>query len=279
VTAAVRSRDVLVDGVCSPVWESGPAGGDDAVVFVHGNPGPAAEFMPLLQEVGVFARALAPDLPGFGRADKPRHFDYTIGGYARHLGGVLDQIGVARAHLVGHDFGGPWALQWAAAHPDRCASVVLINTGVLPGYRWHFLGRVWRRRWLGEASLAMLNYPILKATLRVRAKRTVPDAAVRTMCANLSAPTRRAVLELYRATDMASWAAQIQPQLGPLRRRPVLVIWGTTDIFIERTYAARQREMFGDAQIRLLDESGHFPHLDDPGGVTAAIVPFLRSHY
>ncbi len=51
---------------------------------------------------------IAPDMPGYGKADRPESFDYTVEGYARHLTGILEQLGVKRAHLVLHDFGGPW---------------------------------------------------------------------------------------------------------------------------------------------------------------------------
>jgi len=53
-------------------------------------------------------------------------------------------------HLLVHDFGGPIALTWAAGHPYRVASVTLINTGVLIGYRWHRLAKPWRTPVLGE---------------------------------------------------------------------------------------------------------------------------------
>jgi pimeloyl-ACP methyl ester carboxylesterase len=44
------------------------------------------------------------------------------------LTGVLDQLAIERAHLVAHDFGGPWALVWAADHLDAVGSITLINT-------------------------------------------------------------------------------------------------------------------------------------------------------
>jgi pimeloyl-ACP methyl ester carboxylesterase len=106
-----------------------PADAPEAVVFVHGNPGPAEDWRRLVARTGAFARAVAPDLPGYGGVDKPDRFDYTVDGYARHLGSILDQLDVHRVHLVLHDFGGPWGLTWAADHPDRFASVTLVNTG------------------------------------------------------------------------------------------------------------------------------------------------------
>jgi len=276
MNADVRSRDVVINEVRSPVWEAGPPDSAQAVVFVHGNPGPAQEFVPLLAQAGAFARALAPDMPGFGRADKPEEFDYTVDGYARHLAGVLDALGVHRAHLVLHDFGGPWGLQWAAMHPDRFASVVLINSGVFFDYRWHFFARMWRRKWVGEAFMWTFNYPALKLTMRLGAKRRIPEEALRTMWDNLSPQTRRAVLKLYRATDLAQQAPELRRALLPLRR-PALVVWGARDIFISETLAARQREVFPDAQLDILKESGHFPYLDDPKAVASAVIPFLRA--
>ena len=144
VDAQLRTGTIRVAGVRSPLIEAGPPDAEEAVVFVHGNPGSSLDWVDLAKRVGPFGRAVALDMPGFGRADKPADFEYTVEGYARHLDGALGRLGVRRAHLVLHDFGGPWGLQWAAEHPDQFASVVLINIGVMPEYRWHYLARIWR---------------------------------------------------------------------------------------------------------------------------------------
>lgn len=94
-------------------------------MFVHGNPGSSRDWEYLLARVGQFGRAVAQDVPGFGHA---------VEGYARYLGGVLEELGVRRAHLVLHDLGGPWGLAWAVENPGAFASVVLVNTGVMPGH-------------------------------------------------------------------------------------------------------------------------------------------------
>ena len=78
-----------------------------------------------MEAVGAYARAVAWDAPGFGRADKPADFDYTVEGYASFISLALESLGVERAHLVLHDFGGPWGLRWAMDHPERFASRIL----------------------------------------------------------------------------------------------------------------------------------------------------------
>src|SRR3954462_5749770 len=116
---------ITVAGVRSPVLPAGPPRAHDAPALVHGNPGAGREWADLLGRVGGFARAVAPEMPGFAGADKPRDLPYNLDGYPRHLGGVLDELGIRRAHRVMHDFGGPWGLTWAAGNVDCVASVTL----------------------------------------------------------------------------------------------------------------------------------------------------------
>jgi pimeloyl-ACP methyl ester carboxylesterase len=67
----------------------------------------------------------------------------------------------------------------------------------------------------------------------------------------------------------------LAPLLAPLDR-PALVLWGAHDPFVSVEQAANQRESFPRAEVVVLDDSGHWPFLDDPDRAAAAIVPFLR---
>jgi pimeloyl-ACP methyl ester carboxylesterase len=270
-----RTNEVEVAGVRSPLIEAGEAAAGEAVVFVHGNPGSSQDWIDLVEKVGTFGRAVAPDMPGFGRADKPEHFDYTVGGYARHLDGILKALAIRRVHLVLHDFGGAWGLAWAATHPDEFASVTLINIGVLPNYRWHYLARVWRTPVLGELFMATSSRPAFHLLLKHGNPRGLPKAFVDRMYDDFDRGTRRAVLRLYRATDMPQASGALSTALRALDR-PALVIWGAHDPYISVRYAALQREAFPSATVVVLDDSGHWPFADDPVGVANAVVPFLR---
>lgn len=80
-------QQIVVGDVRAPVLVGGPAGTGtgEAVVFVHGNPGSGADWLPLLEAVRPYVAVVAPDMPGFGGAEKRRDMDYTVAGYARHL--------------------------------------------------------------------------------------------------------------------------------------------------------------------------------------------------
>jgi pimeloyl-ACP methyl ester carboxylesterase len=58
--------------------------------------------------------------------------------------------------------------------------------------------------------------------------------------------------------------------------RPVLAVWGRRDPYLPVAYAERQRETFPRAEVVVLDGSGHWPMLDDPAGLEAAVLPFLE---
>src|SRR6266516_1700412 len=226
--AAVRERPLTVDGVRSRVLETGPEDAAEAVVFVHGNPNSADEWRGLMRQTGGFARSVALDMPGFGKADRPgKEFKIPVEGPAGFLGAALDQLGVQRAHLVLHDFGGPWGLAWAAAHPDTFASVVLINTGVLIGFELHRVGRLWARPVVGELVMALTSRGRFSKAMR-EANPKLPAREIDAMYNGYDRGTKKMVLRLYRnRTNDEGLEAAARHFAG--LDRPALVVWGGAD--------------------------------------------------
>jgi pimeloyl-ACP methyl ester carboxylesterase len=154
--------------------------------------------------------------------------------------------------------------------------VVLINTGVLRGYRWHYLAKIWRTPALGELFHLTTTRPGFRLLLKHGNPRGLPVAFVDRMYNDYDRGTRRAVLRLYRsANDPAGAAERLWSALRPLDR-PALVVWGRHDPYLPVALAARQRETFPRAEVVLLDESGHWPFVDAPARVTELVMTFLR---
>ena len=276
--SSLRHGVVQVDGVRSPLIESGPAGASEAVVFVHGNPGSSSDWNALVEATGEFARAVAFDMPGFGGADVPEGFDYHVPSYAQFLDRALRELGIERVHLVVHDFGGPFGLLWGLEHPEAWQSVVLINIGVMPGYTWHSMAKRWRTPIVGEVVQAWIPRWAWRRTMQGSSPRGLPPAFVDKMYDEYDRTTRRTVLRLYRATpDPGNTAQEVGGAIAQLRK-PALVVWGAADPLISVDYAERQKEFFDVEEQVVLDDSGHWPFQDDPEKVRAAIVPFLRRH-
>jgi pimeloyl-ACP methyl ester carboxylesterase len=272
---AVRRREVLARGLRSPVYEAGPGDAGEAAVFVHGNPGSGRDFDDLVAGAGVFMRAVAPDMPGFAQADKPRGAPYTVDWYTDHLDALLAALGVRRAHLVLHDFGGLWGIEWALRHPESLASLTLINTGVLLRYRWHFLARIWRTPVLGElfqATATRRGFGLLVNRLNPQ---PLPEAFLDRVFAETDRGTDRAVRRLYRSVDRPDALARRQAAALRELRPPALVVWGVGDPYLPPALAERQREALPDARVVRIEGAGHWPFADRPAEVAAAVLPFL----
>jgi pimeloyl-ACP methyl ester carboxylesterase len=274
MSSSLVERQLVVDGGCSPVLVGGAGEPGEAVVFVHGNPGAGSDWKPLMTRIAEFAKVVAPDMPGFGGADKDGEGDYTVASCAAHLAGVVDQLGLTRVHLVAHDFGGPFALTWAAANPGQIASITLINTGVLIDYRWHRLARLWRTPVIGELVQRATTAAVAQRLLRHDNPR-LPELWVNRIAGHLMPRgTKRAVLRLYRSTNVKD----IEALSAPLRQRDpeVLVVWGNRDVYLPFEQAERQLGVFPRAQIEILPGVGHWAWLEQPDRVAELVIPFLR---
>lgn len=98
-----------------------------AVLLLHQTPRSWAEYRAVLPLLGQRYRAIAMDTAGFGASAPPRG-EPSIERWAQAAGALLDTLGIAHAHVVGHHTGGVIAIELAAAHPARVDKLVLSST-------------------------------------------------------------------------------------------------------------------------------------------------------
>jgi pimeloyl-ACP methyl ester carboxylesterase len=272
VNDSIRTGELHALGLRTRILEAGPSDASEAIVCIHGGARNADDWEDLLPRVGAFARAVAFDLPGFGHADKPRGWSgYSGPGWALFVGAVLERLGVNRAHLVVNDAGGEAGLCWALAYPDQFASVVALNSGVLLDYRWHAVAKL-HRSLIGLPAARLGNLG-LRAVLRLYEPQ-LPKPWVDRWVADADWGSRRALLRYYRVTP----ARDGEPMAAALREldRPALVIWGAENRFVPVRHAERQRESFPSADIQIIENTGHYTHLEAPERVAKLALPFLH---
>lgn len=271
----LRSSRVTVDGVSTRVVQGGPAHARDAVVFVHGSPDSARDWDDLAVHASRFTRTVAFDVPGYGQSDKGTRGLRSTQAVGHYLGGLLDQLGVKRAVLVAHDFGGPWGLGWAVANPGALSGVVLLDTGALIDYVPHPMALQWATPGVGETQVGTTTRDSFRAG--VQQGGPLPDAFVNRVYDDYDRATRCSLLRYYRASIPAdaNLGRQYADALRPLDR-PALVIWGRNDPFIPVEQAERQRQAFPSARVEIFDDSGHWPFIDNADRTRSLVVPFLR---
>ncbi|MEV2274535.1 haloalkane dehalogenase [Nocardiopsis sp. NPDC049922] len=102
------------------------------VVFLHGNPASSHMWRRVMPAVGAPGRLLAPDLIGMGRSGKPGGGAHRFADHARYLDAWFDALGLDGVVLVGHDWGGALAFDFAARHPGRVRGVAFLEAVVRP---------------------------------------------------------------------------------------------------------------------------------------------------
>jgi pimeloyl-ACP methyl ester carboxylesterase len=276
MSAAVERTSLLAGGTRTRLAQAGPADASEAVVFVHGNPGSADDWERLVGAAATTGlRAVAFDLPDFGETIAPDGFAHDVPAYATFIGEALGELGIERVHLVIHDFGGPIGLVWAMMNPGALASITLVDTGLMPGYRWHSLARIWRTPVAGALLQASASRPFFRFLVNRQEPRGLPREFVERMYDQYDRRTRRAVLKLYRATpDPGGMSENLIDLFRPLDL-PALVIWGEGDAYLPASFAHDQERAFPSAEVHVLPASGHWPFADAPETTERLLVEFL----
>jgi pimeloyl-ACP methyl ester carboxylesterase len=250
-----------VDGV--EVFYRRVGGEGTPTVYCHGNPSHGEEWLPLLERGGP---GIAIDMPGWGRSDKPdpAHFDYSMYGLSAFLERCLEELGIERRKLVVHDWGG-LALIGAQRRPDLVEKLVVVDAvPLLPGYRWHWIAQLWRRRPLGEVLNATTTKPAFELLMRqARGDRSpMPPAFIEMIWKHWDQGTKSALLALYRHADPDRLATAGENLAG--LTCPALVVWGGRDLYLPLRFGEAYAQILPDARLEILERVGHWPLIDDP---------------
>jgi pimeloyl-ACP methyl ester carboxylesterase len=226
---------------------------------------------------------IAPDLIGHGDSAAPRG-DYSLGAHAASIRDLLAAVGVDRATLVGHSLGGGVAMQFFYQFPQRVERVVLISSGGLG----HEVSPMLRTAALPgmSALLSMTIQARLLGALQTtggRLRRRGFDGGVylqaiaRALRPLQNAGAREAFLQTLRAViDVHGQRVSATDRLYLLESIPTLIVWGERDHTIPLSHGRRAHAAIPHSRFCTLPDAAHFPHLDDPDGLSKALRAFIK---
>lgn len=261
MAGAIEEAELVVDG--TRVFYRRVPGEGVPAVYCHGNPTHGEDWVPFMERGG---HSIAIDMPGWGRSDRPdpARFDYSMYGLSAFLEGCLDELGVTRRKLVVHDWGA-LALIGAQRRPELVEKLVVINAvPLLPGYRWHWVAQIWRRRGLGELANATTTRWGTERTLRQAKgdRGPMPTAFVDSIWRHWNKGTGDAVLALYRHAD-PDRLADAGKDLSKLTC-PTFVLWGARDPYFTPKIAEAYARALPSSKLELAEGAGHWPWIDSP---------------
>ncbi len=215
-------------------------------------------------------RVHALDLPGFGGSSK-RPGPYGPDYFVRIVHGVMDELGIDRAHFVGNSMGGRVAIEMALAHPERvgalallCPAVAFVKRDLAPLIRLlrpeftllpHSIGRkrIEAQFWSLFADRDMVD-PVLGDVVADEFERIYRNAGARLA---LAASGR----SLYLSKPFG--ADGFYPRLSELRS-PSLFVWGTHDRLIPVSFRKHVEQWLPEAEHVVLEGCGHVPQVERP---------------
>jgi len=263
-------------------FEVADEGTGTPVVLLHGFPDTSALWRHQVAALtGAGFRTIAPDMRGRGESDRPADVaDYALQKIVGDVTGIMDALGIKRAHVVGHDWGAAVAWLVAMLAPDRVDHLVVISVGA-PGAAGlptlEDLQKSWYRilfLFEGHAEdLAQRNDWYLMRTL-LQGGGDDFDA----YAANLSQPgALTAALNWYRANLPVDRLIPSGPGLRlPPVAAPTMGVFGTADLYLsEAAMVNSASKVTGQWRYERLEGAGHFVPVEAPDRLNDLLLDFL----
>jgi pimeloyl-ACP methyl ester carboxylesterase len=259
-------------------------GSGPAVLLLHGLGCDHRTWLPVIDALSRHYTVIAPDLLGHGLSDKPRG-DYSVGGFANGMRDLLTVLGIDRATVVGHSFGGGVAMQFAYQFPDRTERLVLVGSGGLGPEVSAAIRAITTTGFYQVMGLLALpgvrhvGCAGLRALSRTRVKGFRDFDEVAAVYESFRDPAARTAIR-HVVRSVVDWQGQIVTMADRAyltEALPMCVIWGAEDRVIPTSHADRAAELSPAARIEILPDSGHFPHKDHPDLFAQVLHDFVRT--
>jgi pimeloyl-ACP methyl ester carboxylesterase len=248
-------------------------GAGPPVVLLHEGIADSRMWEPQWTSFAARYRLLRCDLPGFGRTP----IESLPVTHARDVAGLLDELGISSAAIVGASLGGRVALELAVARPDLVSKLVLEDAG-LPGLDWSEAVRAY-----GAAEDEAVARGDLEAAIELNLRMWVDGP--RRMAADVDPRVREAVAEMQRCAlelqaphwerlDEDLLVPDIAERLGEVQA-PTLVLVGEEDVDDMQALARRFATEIPSARLATIPGAAHLPNLEQPAVFDALVLGFL----
>ena len=272
---ADRSRFVEVDGVRVHYQEAGQPNAP-VMLLIHGFASSNLVWSKVLLELAAAGfRVIAPDLLGYGYSDKPKELDYTITRQAQMISGLMQQLGIESAIVVGSSYGGAVAATVALDRPELIEKLILVGAVTNNRPTRYLLMRLF-----GSPIIGDILSPLLvgsRALLRRRMKRVYdrhswPLDEKRVDARHIPLRTRGAHRAIIRT--VRRWDAERVSRDAHLMTRPTMIVWGENDREVSIEDGRRIHGQIPNSRFVVFQECGHLPHEEYPEEFTKLVADY-----
>jgi haloalkane dehalogenase len=248
-------------------------------VFLHGEPTWSylwRKVIPPVRDAGF--RCIAPDLPGFGRSDKPIDIGwYSYDAHVAAAGALVEQLGLRDITFVVHDWGGPVGLRLAVDHPERVAGLVILDTGLFTGRQHMSDAWIAFRDFVARTEDLPIGFLVKGACARDMPHDVFSAYEAPFPNAASKAGARAFPLMLPTSPDMPG-AEEGQRVLDALPGLDVekFVLWADKDPILSLDIGTRFAAAIGAPEPEVVEDASHFLQEDAGEEIGQRIARFLR---
>ena len=259
-------------------------GEEPPLVLMHGFPDNLHLYDRLFSYLSPPRRVIAFDFLGWGASDKPAGYAYTTSNQVGDIDAVITQLRLQQMILVAHDASGLPAIDWALDRSARVAGLVLLNTYYcdMPTLRapeaiWLFSTPMVRN--IARPVSELFGHLIFRRMYQWQVGKFFRDAEVRNQFLPLlyqqfdAAPSARPAFFRLNEDLLPTIRAgtNMIPRLREFRR-PVRIIFGDADPYLNKGVAQRFHELFPGSELFLVPGARHFVQMDEPEQVARLIL-------
>jgi len=261
------------------------AGRGAPVVLVHGLGNSSLVWRRVISGLARTHRVIAPDLPGFGHSS-PVETHRLLDAYSQFVAELVEHAGRGvPAAIVGNSTGGAVALRVALTRPELVSRLVLVDpAGVGQGVPswWRLVRFEGAVRALSAVPLTLTPRPVIERVIGAAYRHmafadpeNVSERSVRLFAERLNSRARihRFLRNAYDIVN--AFESDVQSLERPLPV-PVLAVWGREDRLVPLHDALALLERLGDLEVRILEDCGHSPQLEQPEAFLDAVGDFLH---
>jgi pimeloyl-ACP methyl ester carboxylesterase len=243
------------------------------LILIHGGGVWLYSFRHNIGPLSEISSVYALDMPGYGFTSIVDHaLPMGLDTMTLAVREFMDGLHIDKATLVGHSWGGGWALAYALAYPERVDRIVLIDSSGLdvPDVpEWELL----KVPVIGGMLLRFLTPDMVRKRLELSFvhKDMVNGAMAREVYLPMKIPANRKAQALLARN--LSWSL-IERRLDNLNHR-VLLLWGEQDLYLDVGLANRFKEKIKNIRVEIIRDCGHSAHEEAPEKVNRFIIEFL----
>ncbi len=256
LAAGLHENAITVNGTRFAFLEGGDG---PVIVLVHGFGGDKDNFLRFARRLTHDYRVVIPDLPGFGESTRDMKAAYDIVSQAGRLDVFIKSMGISSFHLGGHSMGGAIAGEYAAQHPDRVESLLLVApAGVLSAPASELMKMFDR----GENPFIVNNAADFRRLMDLNfVHQPFFPRPVRIYYQQKFVSSRDFLKKAVG--DLTSHRYSLEERIGRYPG-PVLVIWGKEDRILNPGGAEILKSHHPGLKVELIEQCGHLPIMEYP---------------